>query len=104
MAEIIWTESALADLDAIADYIAIENPSAARTFVARAFGHVGQLAKRPRSGSMPPELQPDDRYRQIIEPPCRVLYRYDGMRIFIVHIMRSERLLDTARLVKSSDR
>ena len=30
MAEIVWTEPALADLDTIADYIAIDNPTAAR--------------------------------------------------------------------------
>ena len=29
MAEVIWTEPALTDLDAIADYIALENPEAA---------------------------------------------------------------------------
>lgn len=28
MAEIIWTEPALADLDAIADYIALDKPDA----------------------------------------------------------------------------
>ena len=31
MAEIIWTEPALADLDAIADYIALDKPDAAAT-------------------------------------------------------------------------
>jgi len=34
MAEVIWTEPALGDLDAIADYIALENPDAARRLVA----------------------------------------------------------------------
>jgi plasmid stabilization system protein ParE len=29
MAEVIWTEPALNDLDAIADYIALDNPEAA---------------------------------------------------------------------------
>ena len=30
MAELIWTEPALSDLDTIADYIALDNPDAAR--------------------------------------------------------------------------
>jgi plasmid stabilization system protein ParE len=30
MAEVIWAEPALNDLDAIADYIALDNPEAAR--------------------------------------------------------------------------
>ena len=43
MAEIVWTDPALSDLDAIADYIALENPLAARQLVRRVFLHVEQL-------------------------------------------------------------
>lgn len=35
MAEVIWAEPALNDLDAIADYIALDNPEAARLLVQR---------------------------------------------------------------------
>ncbi len=97
MAEIIWSEPALSDLDAIADYIALENPVAASEFIARVFGHVEQLADHPESGSRPQELR-RSRYRQIVEPPCRVIYRYDGHKVFILHVMRSERLLRKSRL------
>ncbi len=92
MAEVVWTEPALSDLDAIADYIALENPDAARTLVQRVFHHVGQLIDRPRSGSKPPELR-GWRYRQIVEPPCRVFYREDSDGVFILYVMRAERLL-----------
>jgi len=97
MAEIIWTEPALSDLEAIADYIAIENPQAAAGLVHRVFKHVEQLAAHPESGSPPAELE-DSRYRQIVEPPCRVFYRYDGERVLVLHVMRSERLLLRSRL------
>ncbi|WP_411832958.1 type II toxin-antitoxin system RelE/ParE family toxin [Pseudoxanthomonas mexicana] len=92
MAEIVWTEPALDDLDAIADYIALENPGAAAGLVERIFGHVGQLAEHPESGSIPVELG-HLRYRQIIEPPCRVFYRHDGHKVYILHVMRTERLV-----------
>jgi toxin ParE1/3/4 len=92
MAKVIWTEPALNDLDAIADYIAVENPMAAGALVQRVFGHVDQLEAHPESGPRVPELK-RSRYRQIVEPPCRVIYRFDGERIFILHIMRSEQLL-----------
>ena len=97
MAEIVWTDPALTDLDAIADYIALENPLAARQLVRRVFRHVEQLQAHPRSGSKPPELH-GSRYRQVVEPPCRVFYRFDGKRIFIVHVMRAEQLLWTSTL------
>ncbi|MEZ5470015.1 MAG: type II toxin-antitoxin system RelE/ParE family toxin [Lysobacterales bacterium] len=93
MAEIVWTEPALSDLDCIADYIAIENPAAAAALVGRVFGHVAQLAEFSESGSKPIELGPTSRYRQIIEPPCRVFYRFDGASVYVLYIMRSERLL-----------
>lgn len=92
MAEIIWTEPALSDLDAIADYIALDDPEAARRLVRRVFEHVDQLRDYPESGSKPRELR-GWRYRQIVEPPCRVFYRHDGERVYILYVMRGERKL-----------
>lgn len=97
MAEIIWSVPALADLDAIADYIAIDNAPAAAVLVKRVFAHVEQLIEHPDSGSRPQELK-RSRYRQIVEAPCRVFYRVDGQRIVVVHVMRSERALRKNRL------
>ena len=54
MAKVVWTEPALSDLDAIADYIALDKPNAARDLVQRVFSHVEQLAAHPKSGSEPP--------------------------------------------------
>jgi plasmid stabilization system protein ParE len=97
MAEIIWTEPALADLDAIADYVALDKPDAASALVKRVFKHVEHLQSYPESGSRPPELK-RSRYRQIVEPPCRVFYRYDGERVYILYVMRSEQLLRPSRI------
>ena len=97
MAEITWTEPALADLDAIADYIALDKPDAASALVKRIFEHVEHLQAYPESGSRPPELK-RSRYRQIVEPPCRVFYRYDGGRVYILYVMRAEQLLRPSRV------
>ena len=92
MAEVIWSEPALADLDAIADYIALDNPAAARELVRRVFHHVDHRAHHPDLGSKPQELK-GWLYRQIVEGPCRVLYRHEGDFVYILHVMRGERLL-----------
>ena len=97
MAEIVWTEPALSDLDAIADYIAVESPDAARALVRRVFEHVAQLRRFPASGSFLPELT-GRRYRQISEPPCRVVYRKDRRTVYILHVMRAEQQLRRKRL------
>ena len=55
MAELIWTEPALQDVDAIADYIARDKPDAAQRLVRRVFEHVEQLRGQPESGSRLPE-------------------------------------------------
>lgn len=97
MAEIVWSDPALADLDAIADYIAIENPAAAAAFVQRTLDRVEQLRRHPSSGPKIPELG-RSRYRQLSEPPCRIIYRVDGRQVLIVHVMRAERQLQWRRL------
>ena len=100
---LIWTEPALSDLDAIADYIALDNPEAAARLVQWVLAHVELLADQPDMGSTPRELT-GRRYRQIIEPPCRVFYRRHGDQVYVLHVMRSERLLRPAVLGSRSRR
>ena len=57
MAEVVWAEPALNNLDAIADYIALDNPEAARRLVKKIFQHVDHLQSHP---------------------PCRIFYREDS--------------------------
>ena len=102
MAQVIWTPSAQGDLDAICDYIAVESPAAALAVAARILRHVEQLARHPDSGSWLPELG-RSRYRQIVQPPCRVFYRRDGRTVAILHVIRSERVLDVRRLEAALD-
>jgi toxin ParE1/3/4 len=99
MAEVVWTEPALNDLDAIADYIALDNPAAARELVKRVFRHVEQLRSHSDSGSKPPKLR-GWRYRQIVEPPCRVFYRRDGDTVYVLYVMRGERQFHGASLTE----
>ncbi len=98
MAEIVWTEPALADLEAIADYIALDNPEAARKLVRSVFAHVDQLEGHPESGSKLPELK-GWAYRQIIEPPCRVIYRSEQKVVYVLHVIRSEQRLRRTKLL-----
>ena len=102
MARLIWTEPALSDLDGIADYIALDDPEAARKFVRRVFAHVGQLEEFPESGSFPRELRPMRRHRQIVEKPCRVFYRIERKTIYVVHVMRGEQILRRRNLTRPS--
>src|SRR4029077_6215483 len=105
MAEITWTEPALTDLDAIAEYIAVDNPDAASRLVKRVFEHLELLVQNPEFGPRVPELLPASRYRQLVESPCRVFYRYDksAKRIFILGVMRGEKCFKK-RLLQRRDK
>ena len=93
MVTVSWAEPALADLASIAEYIALDNPDAASRFVARVFEAVDQLESFPHSGRHPPEM-PHSEYRELIVTPCRVFYRATDKAVLILHVMRSERLLN----------
>ena len=92
MARITWTEPALAQLDDIAEYIALDNPMAASNLVRRVFEAVEQLANFPEVGRRPPEF-PDSAYRELVVPPCRIFYRAEGDTVFVIHVMRHEQEL-----------
>ena len=92
MAQIKWTESALADLDDIANFIALDKPSAAKKLVRDVFKSVSNLKKFPQSGRRPPELKGTS-YREVIIDPCRVFYRVEKSKIYILYVMRMEREL-----------
>ena len=90
MAQVIWTEPALSDLDAIADYIALDKPDAARRLVCRVFETAKHLARFPKIGRRLAEI-PNSIYREISVAPCRIFYRYDERKVYIIFIMRAER-------------
>ncbi len=97
MAKIIWTGPATNDVREIVEYIALENPVAARSLAQRIEHHVVQLERYPYSGSYVPEMA-ESGIRQLIEPPCRIFYRVDRKTVYILHVLRFERLLRLGRL------
>ncbi len=105
MAQIIWTDPALSDLNEIADYIALDNLSAAKRLVQKVFSGIDRLEKLPESGRNPPELS-NSLYREVVVDPCRVFYRNDkaDSKVYILHIMRSERQLRKYLIDERSNR
>jgi len=92
MAQIIWTEPALLDLNKIAEYIALDKPSAASHLVQKVFSKTERLEGFPESGRKPQELK-KSRYKEIIVDPCRIFYRIEKDKVYILYVIRSERKL-----------
>lgn len=92
MAQVIWTEPALQDLNEIAEFIALDKTSAANILVQKVFSVTERLEKYPKSGRKPPELE-SSRYLELVVNPCRIFYRVEKDKVFILYVMRSERML-----------
>ena len=90
MAEIIWTNPALEDLNDIAEYIALSNMVSAKNLVAKIFEKVERLEDFPESGKKPIELS-NLNYREVVVNPCRIFYKVETDKVFILHVMRQER-------------
>lgn len=99
MAEIIWTDPAIDDLNNIAEYIAISNESAARKLVAEVFKITERLSEFPASGRIPAEIS-DLGYREVVVPPCRVFYKVEGDNVYILFVFRQEQ--DVRQYILSS--
>ena len=89
MAEIVWTEPALNDLDNIAEYIAVSSLVAATQLVKEIFAKLDMLEGYPKSGKSVSEL-PSLNYRELYVKPCRIFYKFEDNEAFILHLMRQE--------------
>lgn len=90
MAEIIWTNPALDDIKDIAEYIALSNLLSAKKLVSKIFDKVERIEMLPESGKKPIELTSLN-YREVIVNPCRIFYKIDNDKVYILHVMRQER-------------
>jgi plasmid stabilization system protein ParE len=90
-----WTESALADLQAIEVVIARHSQRYARGMVERIYGRSERLATHPRSGPIVPEYQ-DESLRELFEDPYRIVYRVLEDRVDIVAVVHSARRMPRA--------
>ena len=100
MAQIIWTEPALNNLDDVAEYIAVSNIYAARKLVEKVFSKVQRLEQFSESGRTPEEIATLN-YREVVVSPCRVFYKVDQDSVYILHVLRQER--DLRKYLLSSE-
>jgi toxin ParE1/3/4 len=96
MAEIVWTGPASLDVREIVEYIALHDAEAAHRIAVRIERHVQQLERHPLGGSFVPEM-PSSSLKQLVEPPCRIFYRFEHDKVYILHVLRSEQLLRRSR-------
>lgn len=91
--KIIIARSALSDLQEIKTYYLEQGvPDIGQKFVNAILKNVQSLRDHPDLGRKVPEFN-QDRIREIIHPPFRVVYLRNASSVNLVRVWRSERLL-----------
>ncbi len=93
--KLIWTELAVAKLEAFANYIALDKPMAALNWVETMQNSVKKLKEFPKSGRQVPEINRVD-IRELIEGNYRIIYRTELNRISILTIRHTKQPLTTS--------
>jgi plasmid stabilization system protein ParE len=80
-----WTEHAVTQLAALAEYISLDSPFYAEQVVDRVVARLEQARRHPASGRIVPEFGRED-VRELIEPPYRLVYRVqaDGVEVLSI--------------------
>jgi toxin ParE1/3/4 len=98
MAQIVWTESALGDLEGIGEFIAKDSIRYAEITVSELFYSVDILEKNPLLGRKVPEFN-EDSIRELIKGNYRIIYLIvDDYRIDILTVHHSSKLLSNKDL------
>ncbi len=90
--KVLWTESALAQLQAVHDYLAQTSPEYALRMIDRLTKRSIQIARFPFSGRMVPEYELNE-VREVIEGPYRIIYLIapDRQKVEVLAVIYSSR-------------
>ena len=85
MSGLVWSVRAEADLEHITDYIAEDDPVAARRWVGRLMDRALRASRFPAAGTHPPEIDRED-VREVFVRTYRILYQVRRRDILILTV------------------
>ena len=83
MAEVVWTEEALSDLNAIGEYYDRTSPQYASVIVDTLYTSVERLTEHSKMGRQVPEVEHES-LRELIVENYRVIYQLRGEEIEVI--------------------
>lgn len=90
--QVVWSPTAIDDIDAIAAYIARDSVSYAAAVVHRIIEATRNLSKCPLSGGIVQEFG-DETVREQFAYTYRIIYRIQGDVVTVVAVVHGKRLL-----------
>ena len=95
--KLYWSPLAIDRVAEIAQYIAQDNPPAARRWVESTFQVVGRLEQFPERGRVIPEIMQDD-FREILHGNYRIIYRVEREQVSILTVRHGKQILPVDEL------
>ena len=89
---VYWTDTAVAHLQVIHDYIALDSPEYAKRVVDRLTRRSQQIAEFPQSGRIVPEMS-DENIREVIEGNYRIIYLIKPEQIDVLAVIHGAQQL-----------
>jgi len=90
--ELIWSDRALRDLQAIDAYIAADDPIAAARWVDKLLAAAQRLVVLPNSGHSVRD-EGREHLKQVLVRTYRIVYRFDDERVEVVTVFEGHQLL-----------
>jgi toxin ParE1/3/4 len=90
--KIIWTPLSIQRIQEIADYIAIDNISAANDWIDSIFKKVDLLKSSPELGRIVPEIMKKE-IRELINGNYRIIYSHSSKQLAILTIRHFKQIL-----------
>lgn len=95
-----WTDAARLDLEQIVQFVAEDSPSNALAVLERLEHRSQALDAMPHRGRIVPELRAAgvQTYRELVEGPWRIVYRYDDHNVYVIAVLDARRDLSSLLL------
>ncbi|HFD31705.1 MAG TPA: type II toxin-antitoxin system RelE/ParE family toxin [Gammaproteobacteria bacterium] len=99
--KIIWSPLAVERTSEIAEYISIDNPSAAVAWVEKLFEKVDLLKLSPETGRKVPEISRKE-IKEILFGNYRIIYRIEKTKISILTIRHGKQILPVDEILETN--
>jgi addiction module RelE/StbE family toxin len=90
--KVFWSLLAIDRVSEIAEYIARDNPEAAKGWVDTVFEKVANLKSHPESGRVVPEIN-NGAIRELIYGNYRIIYRVEDKRVSLLTVRHGKQIL-----------
>lgn len=91
--QVVWSSTALEDVDAIATYISRDSSAYAAAVVQKIIDVTSNLSNFPFSGRIVPELN-DNNFREKLVYSYRIIYRVEDDNVTITAVVHGKRSLE----------